>query len=469
MPCDFEAPEIVLITEDLVDTKPEPRPTSSVGSPSSATPGPSSFDLGSVFSPQTPTPSPGGYPGSPCYTSPTMSLAASASLAPSMSLAPFFIQPSSPTMSTISSPTNRLMELRLMHQYTTMTSKTLVVNSAMAEDIWQNVVPRMAFSGLNHVADAILAVSALHLRSLHPEDRELVRASHAYSASSLTEYLACLNGGINEENAEALFVTATLIAFQSTATRIFIKEDGDPRDPSSNYALPLSWFHAFQGVKTVVASSWQWIRSSSLVIQIIDSQPVLQLDLNAMAPDSFFGHLLQGLDEELALEDDEAAAAMTRQSYHHAVSVLNWAHKIPHRGAALAFPATVTKRFVELIEIQRPRALAVLACFFALLKSIESVWWLSGVARREVMGLASKFEADSPWWPHLEWAVRIALFDGPIIPPDVWGADWVAEENRFDKKPAHGRSFVSHIEALAHVLLQPHILATHTMDGMSLD
>jgi hypothetical protein len=428
VPCDFEDPEVL---EELVIT----------ATPGLAADSPSSTILSSTDG-RTPLlihPSPAITPATPLYIRPSTAL------------------------STTTSPNNRLLELRLMHQYTSMTSRTLLVNSNVTEDIWQNIVPRMAFGGANYLADAILAVAALHLRSLNPDDKDLVRASHSYMASSLSEYMASLNGGINESNAESLFITASLIAFQSTASRIFIRDEADPGDPLSNYALPLSWFHSFQGVKTMVASSWPWIRNSGIVIPIIDSQPALQLDLNATSSDSFFGHLLDNLEDECALED-KGLAASTQQCYHHAVSVLNWAHKIPHRGAALAFPATVSKRFVDLIEAKRPRALATLACFFALLKNIDSVWWLQGVARREVMGIVSMFEPSSAWWPHLEWPIRIALFEGGIIPPDIWGADWVAEEHRMEK-PGQGTSFVNHIEVLAQLLAQQQALPPVPFSG----
>lgn len=388
-------------------------------------------------------------------TTPTISVASpatpSAFLSPST---PLYSNPSTAPIGT-RSPTNRLLELRLMHQYTSMTSRTLVLNSSVTDDTWQNVVPRLACSGANYLADAMLAVAALHLRSLNPDDKELRRASHAYMASSLKAYCASLNGGIDERNAEPLFLTSTLISFQSSASRIFIRDDADPRDPASAYTLPLAWFHAFQGVKTVVASSWPWIRNSGAALSIIESQPVLQLDMQGDAPTSFFGHLLDDLDEELAKEDP-VQAQTTRQSYEHAIAVLNWAHKLPHRGAALAFPATVSRRFLTLLEERRPRALAALACFFALLKSIESVWWLQGAARREVMGIVSQFEAASPWWSHLEWPVRIALYDGAVIPPDVWGADWIAEESKTEKGPFQlGETFVNHIEILAGMVPDP--------------
>ncbi|KAJ4295979.1 hypothetical protein N0V88_004681 [Collariella sp. IMI 366227] len=429
--------------------------------------------------------------------------------------------PTALALSPTTPPSHRLLELRLMHQYTAMTCKTFTFTAPVTEDIWKITVPNLAFSGSQHLADAILAVAALHLRSMMPNDKELVRASHAYMAASLAEYSAALTKGINHTNAESLFLTSALIAFQSTATRVFMKDEvmvgpGADIDADANkqrnqppgcYAIPFSWFHAFQGVKAITAASWQYLRVSPVVTQVINSQAALQLDLST-GPETFFGHLLEGLDEELlAMAGPDPPTpppypprvvpspnnpsstteyphpsnpnpnpptprhpdllASTRQAYQHAVAVLNWAHKVPHKGH-LAFPATVSRRYIELLEERRPRALAILACFFALLKSMDGVWWLQGMARREVLGVMSLFNSDffgpdayRTWWPHLEWAMRIALGGGGggtggergggAIPPEIWGADWFAEERAMAEGQARHGGYVRHIELLSQM------------------
>ncbi|KAI1847302.1 hypothetical protein JX266_006527 [Neoarthrinium moseri] len=356
--------------------------------------------------------------------------------------------PISPT-----SKNNRMMELRLLHHYTTITCKTLLIADPMSEAIFRDTVPSLAFTGANFLADAILAVSALHLRSAQPHDQALVRASHAYMASSLSEYSTSLSKGINETNAEALFLTATLIAFQSTASRIFMREDGgDTKDRTGGYALPISWFHSFQGIKTIVATSWQWLRNSGIVVPIIQSQPALDLNMSSQGS-TFFGNLLDGMEEELAAQDpDDSTRDKSRQAYQHAVAVLNWAHKIPLTGAPIVFLATVSRRYMELLQARRPRALAILACFFGLLKSLDSVWWLKGIARREVMGILSLFDPDDQeWWPRLQWPVRMAVYDGDIIPPDVWGADWTGGISLLAQSNQTGGGFISHIELLSQM------------------
>lgn len=380
-----------------------------------------------------------------------------------------------------------------MHQYTTQTHKTLAITAPELIDLWGVSVPDLAFhSGNQHLVDAILAVAALHLRSHSPNDKEIVKASHSYMISCVNQYSKGLSAGIDAANAATLFLTSTLIAFQSTASRVFTKDEShlgmgsmgsfagmDPNGAANTYQPPLSWFHSFQGVKTVVAASWPWLKQSDVILSIIDAQPVLNLNFSR-ASEGFFGHLLQGVEEELATLDPSAGAAgdagsassgsspgargtdfvaSTRQAYQHAVATLNWAHTKPGKGS-LAFPATVSRRFVEMVEERRPRALAILASFFALLKTLDHVWWLQGMARREVLGIVSLFnsdffgpDAERKWWPHLEWAVRVALYDpghsgNHYIPAEIWGSSWNIEDGQ---QPGEIK-FTNHIEMLSELV-----------------
>ncbi|KAI1126209.1 hypothetical protein F5Y10DRAFT_216029 [Nemania abortiva] len=357
--------------------------------------------------------------------------------------APIYKTPEPPPLSSTTSKKNRMLELKLLHNFTTVTAKTLSVSSPVLEKIWRVTVPELAFSSASYLADTLLAVSALHLRSSSPHDRELIRASHSYMASACSEYGACLSKGVTESNAEALFLTSALIAFQSTASRIFSRDD--VYDRTTGYSLPLSWFHSFQGVKAVVAATWQWLRMSTIVIPIIESQPALNLDLSGHP--TFFSDLMVGVEDEIAkFESDPATEIETRIAYQHAIAVLDWAHKIPYTGAPLVFLATVSRRFIELLEARRPRALAILASYFALLKCLGDVWWLKGVARREIMGIVSLFDPDDEeWWARLQWPLRIALHDDSIIPPQVWGRDWAVQTTN----TTQNGGFVSHIELLS--------------------
>ncbi|KAI1348214.1 hypothetical protein F5Y01DRAFT_217080 [Xylaria sp. FL0043] len=431
--CDFEHPS-------FRDARPSPKAASTAAAaaaagPPTETPRPASSTTSASVSAHSPA-APSDSPTTIASDTTTPTIIGSTPV-------PIYKTPEPLPLSSTTTKKNRMLELKLLHNFTTVTAKTLSVSSPVLEKIWRVTVPELAFSSATYLADTLLAVSALHLRSSSPHDRELIRASHSYMASACSEYGACLSKGVTESNAEALFLTSALIAFQSTASRIFARDDINER--TGGYSLPLSWFHSFQGVKAVVAATWQWLRISTIVIPIIESQPALNLDLSGHP--TFFSDLMVGVEDEIAkFEHDPTTHLETRIAYQHAIAVLDWAHKIPYTGAPLVFLATVSRRFIELLEARRPRALAILASYFALLKCLDDVWWMKGVARREIMGIVSLFDPDDEeWWPRLQWPLRIALHDDVIIPPQIWGRDWAAQTT--NTNPNGG--FVSHIELLS--------------------
>lgn len=52
----------------------------------------------------------------------------------------------------------------------------------------------------------------------------------------------------------------------------------------------------------------------------------------------------------------------------------------------MAFANLVPGNFLAFVEEQRPRALAVLAHFFALSVGLENLWWIRDTGRREIRG-----------------------------------------------------------------------------------
>jgi len=326
--------------------------------------------------------------------------------------------------------------------------------------------------------DAILAVSALHLRALNPNDQSYIRASHSYMASSIAQYSSLLQQGASESNAEALFATAALIAFQTCATRLF--------DMDGGYTLPIAWFHSFQGIKTVVLASWQWLRNSDSVFAIITGQPALHLDMDPHRK-SFFAPLLEGMDIQLSTEVESTRAETQRlvffcsknaalwkenitwysttwsgnenlsqttiwrlllsvnRSYEHAVACLNWAHQKPDRGRILGFAATVSRRFVDLVGFHDPRSLVIVSCFFAMTRVVDDVWWLQGVAKREVSGIFNLIPQE--WWDKMQWSLQIANHEGPFD-ENIWGVSWAVKEE-------HTREVINmHIDMLADLMNQ---------------
>ncbi|CAG8971067.1 hypothetical protein HYALB_00009667 [Hymenoscyphus albidus] len=334
---------------------------------------------------------------------------------------------------------SRLLELKLMHHYTARTAYTFA-DTDDATLAWQEAVPSIAYNA-GYLMDAILAVSALHLRLIEPNDRALVRASHSYMAASLAQYSSLLTNGASQINAEALFSTAALIAFQASALRIYEGMD------NHRYTVPLAWFHSFQGVKTIVLTSWQWLRNSRRIFPIINSQPALSLNLK---PDSrsFFAPLLEGMDAQLETLPAHLVE-LTRGAYEHSVAFLNWGFENPVRHRILSFPATVSRRFIEMVTDQDPRSLVIVACFFALTKPVDDVWWLQGVAKREVNGIMTILPPE--WRPKMEWALKIANHEG-TMDEKTWGTSLHPEGTMVGEPLSFDQTFLDEIVVMTQII-----------------
>jgi hypothetical protein len=319
-------------------------------------------------------------------------------------------------MTTSSYPqTTRPLELRLMHHYSTQTCLTIAAGSNLL-DVFQNSIPSLAYDA-QYLMDTILAVSALHLRTLCPEDKSLVRASHGYMVSALAQYASLLNSGVSESNAEAFFATSILITFHASASRLFMNKDRELDSGHKGYILPLAWFHSFQGTKALSIASFQYVLSSRHVLQVISTQPTFPLDLNPERS-GFFRFLLEGVDKQLE-NIEKSLHKNTRKAYEHAVAYLNLAHQNPERLWIMTFAGSVSGRFVELLGQYDPRTLVIVACFFAMTRAVDDIWWLQGVAKREVMGVMSVLPEE--WYPKMDWAVRVANTEEQLD-KNIWGA-----------------------------------------------
>jgi hypothetical protein len=80
-------------------------------------------------------------------------------------------------------------------------------------------------------------------------------------------------------------------------------------------------------------------------------------------------------------------------------------------------------------------------------KVVDDVWWLEGVAKREVMGIFSLVPQE--WWGKMEWPLRIANHVGEM--DDLtWGVTW-SEDGTTIKEEEAGGDVRAHIDMLAQL------------------
>ena len=75
----------------------------------------------------------------------------------------------------------------------------------------------------------------------------------------------------------------------------------------------------------------------------------------------------------------------------------------------IVFPMLVDKLFVDFVEEQRPRALVILAHYFALLTMLRGFWWVGDAGPREVLAIVGEVPAE---WQHLlSWPLEVMKSD----------------------------------------------------------
>jgi hypothetical protein len=57
----------------------------------------------------------------------------------------------------------------------------------------------------------------------------------------------------------------------------------------------------------------------------------------------------------------------------------------------MGFAASVSRRLVDLLAEKDSRTLVIIACFFAMMRAVDDIWWLQGIAKRDVMGFSASF------------------------------------------------------------------------------
>lgn len=135
-----------------------------------------------------------------------------------------------------------------------------------------------------------------------------------------------------------------------------------------------------------------------------------------------FKYLLSNVEGDEILDEDKIA-------YEHTLSYVGLIYKGIVQGfdsplatgrRCIAMPASVPIRFLDLVEANRPRAIAVMAHVFAAMKLIENQYpWFKGIAQRQVPILCRGLPQQ--WAELVQWPMQVIQDSGTSIPRQVLG------------------------------------------------
>lgn len=311
-----------------------------------------------------------------------------------------------------------MLEARLMHQYITATGPKVALDDK-SRPLFVVIVPRCALD-CDALLYAMYSLTALHsfLCNVVTEFDPL-EVHRRYLAMALREHKAGV-AELSTANLEVVCMTAHILrvcAFAALRIRT--------RKP---YRPPSEWMMICGTTSALFVEAWHLTGDDTpaSMREMARSTPVIW-DMEArfgVANRIGLEHILQRTPEDILSEPWDAEI---QDAYETTLSYIGGASTAINRGGdsmpeaqrrLAIFPMLVKKKFAWLVQEARPRALVVLAHYFALLATVEKLWWVGSVGRDEVRAIAK--ELPERWLPLVERPLEMIANEPEGTDEKIW-------------------------------------------------
>ena len=317
----------------------------------------------------------------------------------------------------------RLLELHLLHHFVTRTCATFpFAHDPSTHTTWTDSVPHLAISD-SSLLYALLSVSALHLSEAEPHDLSLRAVHQKYLHLAVHSHRRGVND-LNAKNVDAACFTSFLIVINVYARL-------QDRVLGLSYEPPMQWLRMSNGLRSIFQMAGKhWLQGNpeAAVNVLINSASSLSDPDPLLAEGSRaeFAHLLapmtsrgqcprEGCEEDGEGDEDEKMKdPEARDAYDKTVSYIGTIHLAIRAGEhdmevcrrLIAFAVLIPDKMIQLIEEKRPRALVILAHYFAVAAPLARVWWIGDVTRKEVEGIQRWLPGE--WKDLMRWPLTMA-------------------------------------------------------------
>jgi hypothetical protein len=298
-------------------------------------------------------------------------------------------------------------DLELLHHWTTFACRGF---GDTPDDVeaWQVEMPQVACTH-PFLMRGILAVSALHMSRVRPEQRHkyLVRAVH-HQNMALPSYRYVIDDFRNkmtEDNCHAVIGFASLTSAYAIAESNYLETNHFAEAPTG---VP-EWLHLLRGARQILNVGREWISQGPMAFQVRSIEGEIDVSYNPhdsrlASLDALFG----GRNASYDLSEREVEAYRTTlkllresaaipllpcQTLGIKLSMFRWVELIP-------------PLYLELLGDLKPQALILLAHYCTLLrKGGERYWYMEGAAERLIASLQNIL--DDEWRPWIAWPLYI--------------------------------------------------------------
>lgn len=291
-------------------------------------------------------------------------------------------------------PILNISHLRLLHQFITSTSHTLVVDPEAAY-VYHTYMLKIAFD-FPFLLQAMLAIAALHLSRLDQiQRREYLNQAERHHDAALTQFRNEV-GDIDDGNFEAVLCFATLLSLYTSAFPI-----NDPNGPEYVLDSILQNMALTRRVRPMVSTLYSKMLAS---------------ELGRLVPADTRGINFDEIPQETELVKLRQFSEATRQlyppdineAYSSAIRCLEVifattekTSKPPSDGLIKIWVHHASERFMELLSEKQPGALIIFAHYAVLFERSRHYWYFEGVAA-QILYIAESM-VPSEWAGWLDW------------------------------------------------------------------
>ncbi|KAL1989058.1 hypothetical protein VTN96DRAFT_5821 [Rasamsonia emersonii] len=296
-------------------------------------------------------------------------------------------------------PELALLDLELLHHYSTSTSYTLSRHPAL-QTVWRVRAPQIGFSS-DFVLRGILAIAALHIAHLRPLDKEIYVSQAQVHHEAALQTVAPILPAVMDENCTALLLFSSLTCFFSCAR---------PRKPGDLLLVEggqlSEWLVFFRATRTILHYDNAALRQGPMAPMFINGDRSVQLrEARASEGQIYVRELKQLIQEDV---EDPAEVAI----YFAALDELSKSFGVvmdPEGGRCepsdvFVWLMQVSDEFLARLRESRPVALVVFAYFCVIIRRLEWAWWLSGCSVHLMAGLYQLLDNKYRVW--LQWPME---------------------------------------------------------------
>ncbi|KAJ6442276.1 2,6-dihydropseudooxynicotine hydrolase [Purpureocillium lavendulum] len=275
----------------------------------------------------------------------------------------------------------RLLEAGLMRQYVARTGPAIAIDD-LTRPLFADAVPERSL-GCDALLYSMYSMAALHQGCQNGHGLSVAASldvHRRYLAMALREHQASLQA-ISAQNVDDICMTSSL----------------------------LRWLMICGTAIALYEKAWDVVqkRPDSLAYKLIRSPYALEYDVqeNKRIPPTFDA-LLTREKGDADPWDPESLDAYRQASYLLGIVQCAMQEGEPDGHVCrllVCFPMIVRRRLFDLVNERQPRALALLAYYFAFLHSYEHIWWIGPAPAQEVLAIADELSTHARWLPVLRW------------------------------------------------------------------